>query len=52
MTRAEYEAACERATELSEKIQNVIVLSEEESTEFNELIEVIENYVGVSLCVR
>lgn len=44
MTRKEYEAACERATELSEKIQNGELLSDEESTEFDGLIGIIEDY--------
>ncbi|MDD3344628.1 MAG: hypothetical protein PHR87_13765 [Sulfurospirillaceae bacterium] len=44
MTRTEYEAACERATELSEKIQNGVDLSEDERIEFDGLIGTIEHY--------
>ena len=44
MTRKEYEAACERATEISEKIQKSIDLTEEELDEFNGLSEAIEHY--------
>ena len=44
MTRKQYEEACERATELSEKIQKGIDLSNDESHEFDGLIEVIEHY--------
>lgn len=44
MTRTEYEAACERATELSEKIQKAIDLTGDELDEFDGLSEAIEHY--------